>query len=66
MSLLLDIIIVTTPKKKGLSQMLGKDRKEQAKLDALEFFSDDNKAGLISMFDMQNELVMAKKKLLNT
>ena len=31
---------------------------------ALEFFSDDNLDSLISMFDMQNELVMAKKKLL--
>ena len=51
--------------KEKLKSDKGKDRKEQAKLDALEFFSDDNKAGLINMFDMQNELVMAKKKLLN-
>ena len=51
--------------KEKLKSDKGKDRKEQAKLDALEFFSDDNKAGLINMFDMQNELVMAKKKLLS-
>ena len=50
--------------KERLKSDAGKDRKEQAKLDALEFFSDENKSGLISMFDMQNELVMAKKKLL--
>ena len=50
--------------KERLKSDAGKDRKEQAKLDALEFFSDVNKSGLISMFDMQNELVMAKKKLL--
>ena len=50
--------------KERLKSDAGKDRKEQAKLDALEFFSDDNKDNLISMFDMQNELVMAKKKLL--
>ena len=51
--------------KERLKSDAGKDRKEQAKLDALEFFSDVNKSGLISMFDMQNELVKAKKKLLN-
>ena len=51
--------------KERLKSAAGKDRKEAAKLDALEFFSDENKAGLISMFDMQNELVMAKKKLLS-
>ena len=50
--------------KERLKSDAGKDRKEQAKLAALEFFSDDNRDGLISMFDMQNELVMAKKKLL--
>ena len=50
--------------KERLKSDAGKDRKEQAKLAALEFFSDDNKAGLISMLDMQNELVQAKKKLL--
>ena len=50
--------------KERLKSDAGKDRKEQAKLAALEFFSDENKDGLISMFDMQNELVMAKKKLL--
>ena len=50
--------------KERLKSDAGKDRKEEAKLLALEFFSDENKAGLISMFDMQNELVMAKKKLL--
>ena len=50
--------------KERLKSDAGKDRKEEAKLAALEFFSDDNKDGLISMLDMQNELVMAKKKLL--
>jgi hypothetical protein len=50
--------------KERLKSDAGKDRKEEAKLAALEFFSDDNKDGLISMFDMQNELVLAKKKLL--
>jgi len=42
----------------------GKDRKEEAKIAALEWFNDDNKANLIKMFDMQNELVYAKRKLL--
>ena len=51
--------------KEKLKSTAGKDRKEAAKLAALEFFSDENKAGLISMFDMQNELVMAKKMLLS-
>ena len=50
--------------KERLKSDAGKDRKEEAKLLALEFFSDDNKDGLVNMFDMQNELVMAKKKLL--
>ena len=50
--------------KERLKSDAGKDRKEQAKLAALEFFSDENKDGLISMFDMQNELVNAKIKLL--
>ena len=42
----------------------GKDRKEEAKIAALEWFNDDNKTNLIAMFDMQNELVYAKRKLL--
>jgi len=42
----------------------GKDRKKEAKIAALDWFNDDNKANLISMFDMQNELVYAKRKLL--
>ena len=50
--------------KERLKSDAGKDRKEEAKLAALEFFSDENKSGLISMLDMQNELVSAKKKLL--
>jgi len=50
--------------KEKLKSDAGKDKKEEAKLLALEFFSDDNKDGLVNMFDMQNELVMAKKKLL--
>ena len=50
--------------KERLKSDAGKDRKEQAKLAALEFFSDENKSGLISMLDMQNELVSAKIKLL--
>ena len=50
--------------KERLKSDAGKDRKEEAKLVALECFSEDRKTDLISMFDMQNELVMAKKKLL--
>jgi hypothetical protein len=42
----------------------GKAKKEAAKIAALEWFSNDNKANLVSMFDMQNELVHAKRKLL--
>jgi hypothetical protein len=42
----------------------GKAKKEAAKIEALEWFSDANKSNLISMFDMQNELVHAKRKLL--
>jgi hypothetical protein len=42
----------------------GKAKKEAAKIAALEWFNDDNKKNLITMFDMQNELVAAKKKLL--
>jgi len=42
----------------------GKAKKEAAKIAALEWFNDDNKANLITMFDMQNELVYAKRKLL--
>ena len=50
--------------KERLKSDAGTDRKEEAKLAALEFFSDDNKDGLINMLDMQNELVIAKKMLL--
>lgn len=50
--------------KERLKSDAGKDRKEEAKLAALEWFTDDAETDLISMFDMQNELVMAKKKLL--
>jgi hypothetical protein len=50
--------------KERLKSDAGKDRKEEAKLAALEFFSDDNRDSLISMLDMQNELVNAKIKLL--
>lgn len=50
--------------KERLKSDAGKDRKEEAKLVALEWFSEDRKTDLVSMFDMQNELVMAKKKLL--
>ena len=42
----------------------GKAKKEAAKIAALDWFNDDNKKNLITMFDMQNELVAAKKKLL--
>ena len=42
----------------------GKAKKETAKIAALEWFNDDNKADLITIFDMQNELVYAKRKLL--
>tara|TARA_B110000908_G_scaffold108086_1_gene126975 strand:- start:1 stop:1230 length:1230 start_codon:yes stop_codon:yes gene_type:complete len=48
-----------------LKSQKGKDRKNAAKIAALEFFSPTNKAGLVTMFDMQNELVLAKKKLLS-
>ena len=47
-----------------LKSQAGKDRKNNAKIDALNWFSDSNKKNLISMFDMQNELVHAKRKLL--
>jgi len=47
-----------------LKSQAGKDRKNDAKIDALNWFSDDNQANLILMFDMQNELVHAKRKLL--
>jgi len=50
--------------KERLKSDAGKDRKEEAKLAALEFFSADNRKGLISMLNMQNELVSAKIKLL--
>ena len=50
--------------KERLKSDAGKDRKEEAKLAALEWFTDDASADLVKMFDMQNELVMAKKKLL--
>ena len=40
---------------------------QQAKLDAImSFFSNQNKASLIKMFDLQKALVMAKLKLINT
>ncbi len=42
----------------------GKAKKEAAKIAALEWFNNDNKKNLIIMFDMQNELIAAKKKLL--
>jgi hypothetical protein len=47
-----------------LKSQAGKDRKNNAKIDALNWFSDSNKKNLINMFDMQNELVHAKRKLL--
>jgi hypothetical protein len=47
-----------------LKSQAGKDRKNNAKIDALNWFSDANQANLVSMFDMQNELVHAKRKLL--
>lgn len=40
---------------------------QQAKLDTiLEFFSNENKASLIKMFDLQKVIVLAKLKLINT
>jgi hypothetical protein len=40
---------------------------QQAKLDdIMSFFSIQNKASLIKMFDLQKSLVMAKLKLINT
>jgi hypothetical protein len=48
----------------ALKTQAGKDRKNNSKIAALEWFNDDNKKNLITMFDMQNELVAAKKKLL--
>ena len=42
----------------------GKAKKETAKIAALDWFNDDNKADLITIFNMQNELVYAKRKLL--
>ena len=47
-----------------LKSQAGKDRKNDAKIDALNWFSDANQANLVLMFDMQNELVHAKRKLL--
>ena len=48
----------------ALKTQAGKDRKNNSKIAALQWFNDDNKKNLITMFDMQNELVAAKKKLL--
>ena len=48
----------------ALKTQAGKDRKNDSKIAALEWFNDDNKANLVLMFDMQNELVYAKRKLL--
>jgi hypothetical protein len=42
----------------------GKARKNAKKIEALEWFSNDNKKNLKLMFDMQNEMVSAKRKLL--
>lgn len=42
----------------------GKARKNAKKIEALEWFSNDNKKNLKLMFDMQNELVNAKRELL--
>ena len=42
----------------------GKARKEAAKIEALAWFNDSNKKDLITMFDMQNEIVSAKRLLL--
>ena len=42
----------------------GKAKKNAAKIEALAWFSADNKKNLQNMFDMQNELVDAKHKLL--
>jgi hypothetical protein len=42
----------------------GKARKNAKKIEALAFFSSSNKKSLQLMFDMQNELVNAKKALL--
>jgi hypothetical protein len=40
---------------------------QQKKLDTiLEFFSEENKASLIKMFDLQKVIVLAKLKLINT
>ena len=47
-----------------LKSQAGKDRKNNDKIDALNWFNDTNKANLVLMFDMQNELVHAKRKLL--
>jgi len=47
-----------------LKSQKGKDRKNDAKIEALSWFNDANTANLIIMFDMQNELVHAKGKLL--
>jgi len=48
----------------ALKTQAGKDRKNNSKIAALQWFNDTNKANLITMFDMQNELVYAKRKLL--
>jgi hypothetical protein len=43
----------------------GKDRKRGVRDDVLSFFSDDNKANLKLMFDLQNHLVAAKEILID-
>jgi hypothetical protein len=48
----------------ALKTQAGKDRKNDTKIAALNWFNDNNKANLVLMFDMQNELVYAKRKLL--
>jgi hypothetical protein len=42
----------------------GKARKNASKIEALDWFSNENMTNLQLMFDMQNELVDAKRKLL--
>jgi len=47
-----------------LKSAKGKQKKTQAKVEALAFFNNANKKNLKLVFDMQNEIVAAKKKLL--
>ena len=49
---------------KKLKSNKGKARKNAAKIAALDWFNASNKKNLKLMFDMQNELVSAKSKLL--